>query len=580
DHPSSLPPKMRFLVLALASVFLQSSAVVANGPNGPPSCRCMPGDSCWPAIWEWEALNFIVGGRLVASQPLGAPCHDPTYNATECAKLQTEWTDPTMHMASSSSVMAPFFANQSCDPFTATSKPCTLGNYVDYAVNATCASDVAAAVEFAQATNIRLVIRNTGHDYLGKSTGAGALSVWTHYLKDIEFSDWSDETYTGKTIKMGAGVQGFEAMDAAKAQNLVTIGGECPTVGVVGGYTQGGGHSALSTSFGLAADQALEWEVVTASGEIVTASRTCNTDLYWALSGGGGGTYGVVTSLIAKAYPDATIGGASLIFYSANTTADNFYAAVEVFHSLLPDMVDAGAMVVYYFTDAFFQIAPLTAYGKSKTETEAIMSNLIAAFNKLKFPYTVTYSESASYTDHYNTYFGPLPYGNIKVGIAQYGGRLIPRSAVFDNNKALTATLRNITEHGVTFIGVGTNVSSPAITSKISNAVLPAWRDALVHATLTTPWNFTAPWSEMIALQDEMTYEFEPQITAVTPGGGAYMNEADFRQLNWQESFFGENYDKLLSIKNRWDPNHLFYAVTAVGSTEWTVAADGRMCRT
>jgi FAD/FMN-containing dehydrogenase len=67
-------------------------------------------------------------------------------------------------MASSSSVMAPFFANQSCDPFTAESRPCTLGNYVDYAVNVTSAADVIAAVKFAQKENIRFVIRNTGHE--------------------------------------------------------------------------------------------------------------------------------------------------------------------------------------------------------------------------------------------------------------------------------------------------------------------------------------------------------------------------------------------------------------------------------
>jgi len=67
-------------------------------------------------------------------------------------------------MKSSSSVMAPFFANQSCDPFTATSIPCTLGNYVDYAVNITSAAHVTAAVIFAQAKNIRFVIRNTGHE--------------------------------------------------------------------------------------------------------------------------------------------------------------------------------------------------------------------------------------------------------------------------------------------------------------------------------------------------------------------------------------------------------------------------------
>jgi FAD/FMN-containing dehydrogenase len=183
-------------------------------------------------------------------------------------------------MADSSSVMAPFFANQSCDPFTSPSTPCTLGNYVSYSVNATCKEDVIAAVKFAQSRNIRFVVRNTGHDYNGRSTGAGALAVWTHHLKSTQFVDWKDSYYTGKAIKMGAGVQGFEAMAAAKAVGQVVVGGECPTVGVAGGYTQGGGHSALSTSFGLAADQTLSFDVVLANGDFVTATRTNYADLY------------------------------------------------------------------------------------------------------------------------------------------------------------------------------------------------------------------------------------------------------------------------------------------------------------
>lgn len=69
-------------------------------------------------------------------------------------------------MESSSSVMAPFFANQSCDPWTPKSQKCQLGNYVSYAVNATGASDVVAAVKFAQEYNIRFIIRNTGHEYV------------------------------------------------------------------------------------------------------------------------------------------------------------------------------------------------------------------------------------------------------------------------------------------------------------------------------------------------------------------------------------------------------------------------------
>jgi FAD/FMN-containing dehydrogenase len=412
--------------------------------------------------------------------------------------------------------------------------------------------------------------------YNGKSTGAGALSVWTHHLKSIDIFDWNDSSYSGKAIKMGAGVVGFEAMAAAKAEGLVPVGGECSTVGVAGGYTQGGGHSALSTSFGLGADQTLSFEVVTADGCVVTASRTENCDLYWALSGGGGGTYGVVVSMTVKAHPDATVSGASLVFLASSTTADNFYAGIEKFHSLLPAMVDAGSMVVYYFSDAFFQIGPLTAYNKTSAEVKTIMGDLLTALDGLQIPYTASYTQSATYTEHYNTYFGPLPYGNINVGIAQYGGRLIPRATIQNNTAAFMQMARNITQDGVLFIGVGTDVSAPAET--VYNSVLPAWRSTLVHATLTTPWNFTAPWADMLALQDKMTDSIMPQIEAVTPGSGAYMNEADFRQPNYQEVFFGSNYDKLLNIKNKWDPYHLFYAIKSVGSDYWNVAADGRMC--
>jgi FAD/FMN-containing dehydrogenase len=67
-------------------------------------------------------------------------------------------------IASSSSIMQTFFANDSCDPFSAESSPCLMGNYVDYAVNVASANDVIAAVNFAKKNNIRFVIRNTGHE--------------------------------------------------------------------------------------------------------------------------------------------------------------------------------------------------------------------------------------------------------------------------------------------------------------------------------------------------------------------------------------------------------------------------------
>jgi hypothetical protein len=83
----------------------------------------------------------------------------------------------------------------------------------------------------------------------------------------------------------------------------------------------------------------------------------------------------------------------------------------------------------------------------------------------------------------------------------------------------------------------------------------------------------------MLTLQDKMTNSIMSQIEAVTPGSGAYMNEANFQQPNYKNVFFGSNYQKSLSIKNKWDPDNLFYAIKSVGSDYWNVTANGRMCK-
>ena len=83
----------------------------------------------------------------------------------------------------------------------------------------------------------------------------------------------------------------------------------------------------------------------------------------------------------------------------------------------------------------------------------------------------------------------------------------------------------------------------------------------------------------MIERQNKLTNSIMPQLEAVTPGSGVYLNEADFQDRNWQQNFYGSNYKKLRNIKKQYDPDDLFYATTAVGSEDWTVASDGRLCR-
>ena len=133
-----------------------------------------------------------------------------------------------------------------------------------------------------------------------KRPGSGAVSIWTHHMKQIDFVDYTSTYYTGRAAKVGAGVLGIDAYKAAHDQGLVAIGGNCPTVGLAGGYTQGGGTSPLTSRFGMAADQVLEWEVVPGAGELLRTAPDENEDLYLALAAGGGGTYGVVVPMTSR----------------------------------------------------------------------------------------------------------------------------------------------------------------------------------------------------------------------------------------------------------------------------------------
>ncbi|KAI2616846.1 FAD-binding domain-containing protein [Hypoxylon sp. NC1633] len=544
------------LLFRLLSLLLLVVAIAAEIISRTRSTKCkyLPGDPNWPSQDDWAALNNSVGGRLVATVPLGSPCHDPTYDEELCTSLQEQWLYSSIHLKSSSSVMAPLFANQSCDPWQLRSKPCTLGNYVSYTVNASGPDDIIAALKFSDEKNVRFVIRNTGHDYLGRSTGAGGLSVWLHNLKSTEILDCDNFHYVGKALKLGAGVLGYEALAAAHAAGLVVLTGECPTVGLAGAYTQGGGHSALSSNFGLAADNTLSFEVVTPTG--------------------GGGNYGVVISMTVQAHPDATVSGATFLINGSDESPNQIFNVIDAFHAALPNIVDSGVMIIYFFTNTFLQVPAMTAYNKTQAEAQKILQPFADSLSAMGVPFEPKFTEFSSYSDHYDNYWGPLPAGNIQVGTTLFGGRLIPRSSLPNFSPAA----RKIAEMGATYIGVGHNVSRFG-QDKV-NSVLPQWRESIVQVSLTLPWSFKVPFEEGVKAQLKITNEIQPVIEAATPGAGAYMNEADFQQAKWQETFFGANYLELLRIKNKYDPRNLLYATVAVGSEAYTVDNSGRMCST
>ena len=137
---------------------------------------------------------------------------------------------------------------------------------------------------------MRLIVKGTGHDYIGRSIAPNSLSIWTHHMKGIEYHEGSftprgcSESIEGNAITAQAGVQMIDLYEYLDTYNETVVGGGSKTVGV-GGYLSGGGHSMLSSRNGLATDQVLEMEVVTPNGEHVVANECQNEDVFWAVRG-------------------------------------------------------------------------------------------------------------------------------------------------------------------------------------------------------------------------------------------------------------------------------------------------------
>ncbi|KAL6699316.1 hypothetical protein J3F84DRAFT_393583 [Trichoderma pleuroticola] len=164
------------------SEFAELFAFDTKGPKlSHGQCKPRPGDEGWPSQAEWDAFAKALGGSaLIRTVPLAAPCYKSwgVYDAGKCASITSNWTSPYFHEEDPTSVMWPVWEGRTCVPTNDPSKStCTLGAYPVYAVNATSVAHIQLAVNFARSKGLRLVIKNTGHDYQGKSSGAGALSA-------------------------------------------------------------------------------------------------------------------------------------------------------------------------------------------------------------------------------------------------------------------------------------------------------------------------------------------------------------------------------------------------------------------
>lgn len=302
DDVSSTGKMVQFQSLALFALTL-SLPVLVSGSACHSKCRCLPYEPCWPTRVQWQSLNESVDGNLALVHPVGALCHDPTFDQARCDELLAGLAynssfraaepgtckpgprDKSMSMSRQLMKLmdvtegAGQWVNweaweaegESCFVESEKTIPCGQGRVSPYSVAARSVDIIITAVKFAIEHNIRLIVKNTGHDFSGRSLAAHSLQVHTRHLKDIALSDDfvphaapEDAPGLGPAVTIGAGVQLMELYQFCHEKNISVVAGFSSTVGAAGGYIQGGGHSILGPWKGIASDNVVQFTVVTA----------------------------------------------------------------------------------------------------------------------------------------------------------------------------------------------------------------------------------------------------------------------------------------------------------------------------
>ncbi len=470
------------------------------------------------------------------------------------------------------------------------------------AVAAESAADIAAAVDFARERGVGLVIKGTGHDYLGRSSAPGSLLIWTHRMREITVHDAFRPAGTDgpgvPAITVGAGARWLEAYQAATAHGRYVQGGGCVSVGAAGGFPQGGGFGSFSRRYGTAAGNMLEAEVVLASGEIVVANETQHADLFWALRGGGGGTFGVVTRLTMRTHPMP--GTLSTVRGTIRASGD------AAFRRLLTELVrflpslcnDRWGEQITLSGDNSAEFG-MHAVDLADEQARAVWRPFLdwidgqpGAFASTVSVRTIPFGVhwDAGLRDQYSPgsisrddrpgaprerFWNATNQMEVSWYVLAYGSRWLPRR-LLDDADALADALFEASRPWLFQLHVNKALSGAApeaVASDRGTAINPAVFDAAALA-LTASWQQYAfpgvaghePDAENAAVGARLVGQTMDVLRALAPGAGSYVNETDYFEPDWQDSFWGPNYPRLLEIKRRYDPQNIFRVHHGVGS--------------
>jgi hypothetical protein len=566
-----------------AGLALAVTSVLPRAQTQSASRYVQPDAQAWPDASQWAQLKEAVGGRL--SQVTLPDLSDP---ATQKLLTNPFYIGEQAGLTQNSGWLDAWQSSPSA-----------------YVVAAESAADVAAAIAFARRHNVRLVVKGGGHSYLGTSNAPGSLLIWTRPMNTITiqdaFSPQGASVAPVPAVSVGAGCIWLDVYQAVTSGGGRYVqGGGCATVGVAG-LVQGGGFGSFSKRFGLAASSLLEAEIVTADGKTRVVNAAQQPHLFWALKGGGGGTFGVVTRLTLATHElPATFG---------SVTLDVKAHSDEAYRQLLARFIDLYATKLFnphwgeqviVRPDNLFRIRMLFQdldEDQARAQWQPLIEFLTANRND--------YAGVESFTVHAlpARYFWD----------ANFFRRYAPDAVVFDKRPGASSDHfwwgADAAQVGA-FWNAFTSVWLPASLLREQNQrrFVDAWFAASRHWEVDLQFSKGLAGAPAAAIEAARNTAMNPEVVEafawavcgangprafsssappdrargvafrsrvtdamtalreVAPNAGTYLNESDYFQADWKEAFWGANYSRLLDIKQRYDPAGLLNVHHGVGS--------------
>ncbi|MFC6839866.1 FAD-binding protein [Xanthomonas theicola] len=552
-------------------------SVMARQTNGPATPD-------WPVADEWRTLSRAVGGRL-------APVIVPDVTDPAVTKLME-------------------------NPFYVSDQPglTQSSGWLDawrsapsrYVVKAESAADVAAAVRFARSHGVRLVVRGGGHSYFGASSAPDSLMIWTRPMNHVRLHDAfvsaGTDTPPVHAVSLGAGCLWMDAYKAVTVEGGRYVqGGGCTTVGVAG-LVQGGGFGSFSKGFGTVASGLLEAEIVTADGEVRVVNAVRHPDLFWAIKGGGGGTFGVVTRLTLKTHDLPELFGGAKVAIRANSdaayrrllarfvahyqaklcnphwgeqaraTRSNTLEIDMLFQGLTLEEANAAWRPLMDFvranSDDYEETDPLRVIpvpARRYWDADWLASNLPAD----------TISRDTRLAASPGAYWWHGDGEQVGAYWLGYQSTWLPASLLDAGNQdGLAEAWFAASRHwSVAFhFNKGLAGAPPeAIAASRDTATNPQMLSAFALAIIASSTDAAYPGQPLPVDKDARSRAAAiasaiRELRKVAPDAGTYVNECDFHQENWRQAFWGAHAARLEAIKRRYDDQHLFTVHHGIGS--------------